>query len=159
MRKPSNAAKVVMAGPLDAPVIASLYEATLGDAPWREADIASLLSGGSGFACLASGRAFGEVMPVGFAFGRVSANESELLAIGVLPEARRRGLGGQLLDAFIDASKDRDAKRLFLEVRCENNTALSLYASRGLTVVGQRPAYYRRPDGEASDAKVLARDL
>ncbi len=87
----------------------------------------------------------------GLILARVVAGEAEVLTFGVAPEARRRGLGRQLLDAAIVAARARGAAGLFLEVALGNTAAVSLYAAVGFTQVGLRPRYY--PDGH--DALVL----
>ncbi|WP_095589529.1 GNAT family N-acetyltransferase [Actibacterium ureilyticum] len=95
----------------------------------------------------------------GFVLGRVIADEAELLTIAVHPDARRAGHGARLLRAFIDGARARGATRAFLEVAADNAAARGLYAAQGFTECGQRPGYYRGPDGRATDALVLERAL
>lgn len=159
MRQPSASASIVDAGVLDAPVLASLYQAVLDDGAWTEAAIAHLLESGGGFALLASGRAYGEIMPQGFGLGRVTVDEAELLAIGVLPDARRMGLGNRLVEAMSAAAHRFGASRLFLEVRNNNSGALALYGKAGFQLVGCRPAYYHGPMGNITDANILAKEV
>lgn len=91
----------------------------------------------------------------GFALGRVIAGEAELLTIAVLPDARRRGLGGRILAGFIDAARSRGAASIWLEVAADNPTALALYRRVGFVQTGRRRGYYRAPDGTAVDAVVM----
>ncbi|MEH6664208.1 MAG: GNAT family N-acetyltransferase [Brevundimonas sp.] len=100
-----------------------------------------------------------EVEPDGFLLWRRAADEAEIVTLAVRPEARRRGLGGALLDRTIDRARRRDVARLFLEVARDNPAALALYASRGFGQAGRRPAYYARPDGSRADALILALNL
>lgn len=93
--------------------------------------------------------------PQGFAVWRDIGDEAELLTIGVDPAARRRGLGAALLAAVVEAARQADVKRFFLEVSAENPGARALYERAGFAEVGLRKAYYR----DGGDAAVLALDL
>ncbi len=159
MRQPSDSAWIAPAGGLDAPMIAGLHAETVGDGPWDEGALRHLLESGDGFARVATGRAYGESMPLGFAFARVIADEAELLGIGVLPAARGRGLGGRLLADVLATAGQRGARRIVLEVCHENAAAHRLYTAAGFTRVGTRPGYYATRDGAPADAEVLARAL
>lgn len=79
-------------------------------------------------------------------------DEGELANIAVIPEARGRGLGGELLDHLLELARRRGVRRLFLEVRESNDAAHRLYASRGFQQIGVRKAYYDHP---REDARVL----
>ena len=72
------------------------------------------------------------------------------------PAARRRGIGGFLLDAMIAELRTEGVLILYLEVRESNEAARSLYESRGFVAVGRRPGYYRHP---VEDALVLKREI
>lgn len=109
-------------------------------------------------ALLAMPGAFGLMLaepPAGFVLARVAADEAEILTIAVLPEQRRAGLGGRLLDAAAAAARQAGAAFLFLEVAADNSAALALYRSRGFAAVGLRADYY----GQNRDAVVLRLDL
>ena len=63
----------------------------------------------------------------------VVADEAEILTVGVVPAARRRGIARRLLAALLaEAARARRAPRCFLEVRVDNDAARALYAQRGL---------------------------
>ena len=159
MRQPSQSASIAVAGGLDAPVIATLHGETVGDGQWSEAAVARLIGSDGGFAHLATGRAYGEVMPLGFAFARVVADEAELLGIGVLPAARGHRLGRRLLDAALARAHAGGARRMVLEVRQDNSAAQALYRGAGFAAAGTRPGYDRTADGAPVDADILARPL
>jgi ribosomal-protein-alanine N-acetyltransferase len=93
---------------------------------------------------------------VGFALGRVVAEEAELLLLAVATPAQRRGVGGALLERFISMAKRRGATRLHLEVR-NGNPALSLYSKAGFLEVGRRRNYYHGEGGQLFDALTLAK--
>ncbi|HLL58661.1 MAG TPA: GNAT family N-acetyltransferase [Allosphingosinicella sp.] len=94
--------------------------------------------------------------PVGFALGRVTADEAELLLLAVRRDGQRRGVGQLLLDRFILIAGSRGARRLHLEVR-DGNHAIKLYSKAGFEEVGRRKNYYTGRDGQIYDALTLAR--
>lgn len=96
--------------------------------------------------------------PAGFALARTAGDEAELLLLAALPEVRRSGVGGALLRSALDEAGRRGARRLYLEVR-SNNDAIGFYVRMGFIKVGQRRGYYRGPGGQLLDAFTLARDL
>ncbi len=94
----------------------------------------------------------------GFSLSRTGFEEEELLLFAVLPELRRRGLGGRILEALAAAARERGAKRLLLEMR-RGNPAESLYRAFGFVPIGERPSYYRMAGGDRVDAVTFACDL
>lgn len=93
-----------------------------------------------------------------FAMVRAAPGEEELLLIGVAPEARRRGLGSQLIEILCEDARERSAERLFLEMR-ENNPAQGLYRACGFEPIGRRKEYYKTSDGKRIDAITFAKFL
>ena len=89
--------------------------------------------------------------PLGFALGRVQADQAEILTIAVRPGARGQGIGRALLDALLAEAAKRDAMDLFLEVAEPNMAARALYAGAGAKEVGRRRRYY----ADGADALVL----
>ncbi|CAO3416847.1 GNAT family N-acetyltransferase [Azospirillum endophyticum] len=143
------------AGPLEAGVVAALQQACFPDDPWDEASVATLSTPPAGFAVIALDALD---QPVGFVMARVAAEDAEILAIGVLPQARRGGIGRVLVEAAVGGSRDLGATALFLEVAEDNPAAWTLYKASGFFSVGRRPGYYKRPDGRVA-ALVLRRNL
>ena len=119
--------------------------------PWSVADFAGFLNDPLAF-LLVEGDA-------GFLLGRAVAGEAELLTLAVAPEARRRGLARTLVARFLYQAQVRGADRAFLEVSADSGAGIALYESAGFTPVGRRRGYYQAPDGQRTDALVLARDL
>jgi ribosomal-protein-alanine N-acetyltransferase len=117
---------------------------------WSREAFAKLLATPGAFAFLA----LEEAEPLGFALGRAAAGEAEILTIGVLPEARRRGAGRALMAAVEAEARARGAAELFLEVADDNLAARALYLALGFAQVGRRPAYYG-----SRDALVLRRAI
>lgn len=96
--------------------------------------------------------------PAGFALSRAIVAEAELLLLATLPEVRRRGVGGALLRSVLRDAIDRQASRLYLEVR-SGNEAIRLYQSAGFQKVGERKGYYRGVGGNLFDAMTFERVL
>lgn len=94
----------------------------------------------------------------GFSLSRRTADEAELLLIGVVPEARGRGIAGALIDRFVADSIANGAHHLHLEVR-DGNPAVSLYLNHDFAILGRRPKYYRGPGGEMFDALTMVRKV
>jgi [ribosomal protein S18]-alanine N-acetyltransferase len=94
----------------------------------------------------------------GFSLSRLGFDEEELLLFAIDPAFRQRGLGRNLLDRFAAAARDRGAIRLVLEMR-KGNPAERLYRSFGFVPVGERPNYYRTPDGQRLDAITFTRSF
>ncbi len=95
----------------------------------------------------------------GFALARVAAEECELLSLGVAPDRRGHGIGGELLDAAMVRACAIDATRFYLEVAEDNAEAIRLYGARGMVMVGRRPEYYRLNNGRRVAALTMRRDL
>lgn len=118
--------------------------------PWSEAEFSVLLGQKPVFLIAAES---------GFAIGRATGGESELVMLAVAPESRRLGVGRTLLGGFERTAASRGAHEAFLEVAADNDSARKLYAAAGWTETGLRPGYYRTADGSTRDALVLRKDL
>jgi len=92
----------------------------------------------------------------GYIAARINADELHVNNIGVWPESRRRGVGGALLGAALEAAARRGAVEAVLEVRASNLPAQRMYERFGFRVVGDRKGYYREP---VEDAKIMTRRL
>lgn len=73
----------------------------------------------------------------------------ELDSIAVRPEVRRRGAGAALLRAVVEWAAGNGARRLALEVRAGNASAIRLYERFGFVRQGVRPRYYADPEEDA----------
>ena len=94
----------------------------------------------------------------GFLLSRQAADEEELLLIAVLPECRREGIAGKLIERFVAEARLRGLRRLFLEMR-DGNPAEALYLKFGFNPVGRRRNYYNRGKIRGIDAITFARDV
>ena len=97
-------------------------------------------------------------VPVGFVLALDLKIECEILSLGVVPEARRTGVGETLLDCVCSLAQRRHSARVILEVAIDNEAALALYRGKGFARVGRRARYYRRAE-QAIDALVLSLSL
>jgi ribosomal-protein-alanine N-acetyltransferase len=95
---------------------------------------------------------------LGFSLSRTVAEEAELLLLAVLPSHHRRGVGGTLLDDFLNRARNNGVTRVHLEVR-DGNPAVAMYRNAGFAPVGRRRHYYRSVDGDRFDAITLAHQL
>lgn len=95
---------------------------------------------------------FGLLDPAGaMLLARRAADQAEILALAVVPSARRAGRARALLAAAEARAKENGVRELFLEVAASNAAARALYAAAGYREAGRRRRYYR--DGD--DALVL----
>jgi [ribosomal protein S18]-alanine N-acetyltransferase len=98
-------------------------------------------------------RRSGEI--VGFAGMWLMFDEAHITTIGVIPTLRGFGLGEYLLAHTIEIAKERQAKRVTLEVRVSNVAAQALYRKYTFKEEGVRKRYYS-DDGE--DALIMWSD-
>lgn len=98
----------------------------------------------------------GDSALVGYVIALVVSDEAEIADLAVAVGARRRGIGGLLLDHVAAEVAQQGVHTLYLEVRESNAAARALYRSRSFLQVGRRRGYYRQPP---EDALLLKRDL
>ncbi|HVQ52978.1 MAG TPA: ribosomal protein S18-alanine N-acetyltransferase [Mycobacterium sp.] len=84
--------------------------------------------------------------------GRKKPYEYEIHTIGVDAAYQGQGIGRQLLTALLEYA---NGGTIFLEVRTDNEAAISLYESVGFVRVGRRRRYYR---ASGADAYTMRRD-
>ena len=120
-------------------------------APWSEDSVAGELDNPLSvwLVCEDQGRV------LGYVGSQTVLDETDMMNIAVLPEARRAGIGERLILSLIELLKDRGSRSLALEVRASNTPAISLYKKLGFLQVGRRPNYYRGP---REDALILRKE-
>jgi [ribosomal protein S18]-alanine N-acetyltransferase len=79
-------------------------------------------------------------------------DEAHITTFAVLPEWRRRGIGGRLLLGLLRLAAEHGARVATLEVRISNVAARGLYQRFGFRPVGVRPRYY---SDNAEDALIM----
>jgi len=151
--KTSLAAVGISHGPVIAALHGICFDGTV-DAAWDDKAVTELLAMPGAFAFVASQRG----QPIGFVLARQAADEGEIINIGIVPDARRQGIAGLLLDAVIEKVACDGGQQIFLEVAADNAAALAVYSGRNFQICGRRAGYYRRPDGVV-DARILVRQI
>lgn len=76
---------------------------------------------------------------VAFAIFQLVAGEAEIIYIAVREEFRRQGIGGKMLEYFIENFKPES---IFLEVRDSNINAQKMYEKYNFKYIGIRKGYY-----------------
>ncbi|MGI8666948.1 MAG: ribosomal protein S18-alanine N-acetyltransferase [Jatrophihabitans sp.] len=69
---------------------------------------------------------------------------AQILTVGVLPAARRRGVATLLVRELVAEARRRQAEEVLLEVRMDNDAARNLYQSEGFLTIGTRRGYYEQ---------------
>lgn len=147
-----SAWKVWSATRADAETLAALEAEAFGARSWGVNSVKASFAA-PGVKVMLGGKAAGAAE--GFALWRDLGEEAELLTIGVVPAARRTGLGKALLDAIIGAARAAGAENIYLEVDDRNMAAVGLYRSAGFRPLGVRKHYYR----DGGDAAVMSCSL
>lgn len=83
--------------------------------------------------------------------GRVAPFEYEIHTVGVDPGYQRRGIGRGMMERLLDGVDGA----VFLEVRTDNEPAITLYQSLGFVTMGLRKRYYQ---ASGADAYTMRRD-
>ena len=131
--------------------IAQLEKICFSD-PWSERSIAYELTNplSAWFVAVEDG------VVLGYVGSQAVMDEADMMNIAVSPEARRRGIAQGLVEVLVAALKEKEVRRLTLEVRASNDPAITLYHKLGFTQVGRRPNYYRNPK---EDALILRKEF
>jgi [ribosomal protein S18]-alanine N-acetyltransferase len=94
--------------------------------------------------------------PIGFLLGvNQVEREARILMFAVDRDHRTRGVGSQLMERFFLRCRARGLRRVTLEVRVSNATAIRFYSRYGYSVTDLLRGYYS--DGE--NGYQMARDL
>ena len=129
---------------LDSKTLAAMH-AQCFDKPWTEKTFHDLLF---------LPTTYGMWCEAGLLLTSCVCDEAEILTLCVLPQYRRQGVAGALLDAMADRLKKQHVRKMFLEVAADNQAAIDLYKKHGFTQMGQRKGYY-----EGKDALTMQRLL
>lgn len=124
--------------------LSELHKLCFPNKPWTENDFAELKK--SGCEIVASDN--------GFIVWRTVCDESEIITVGVHPDARGAGIAIAMLGIMENEVKKAGAKKIFLEVSAENAPAINLYKKSGFVQNGLRPKYY-----DGVDAILMAKDI
>jgi ribosomal-protein-alanine N-acetyltransferase len=152
---PSGAASIRPVTAFDLALLAELHAAVFDapwDQPWSSQSFAEILAmpGASGWLLTVG------TVPVGFMLARFTLDEGDILLMGIVPEARRRGHAARLMRTVMTAASNSGVARLFLEHAASNVAAGALYDRFGFKPIGRRRAYYERRGGGREDAITLS---
>jgi [ribosomal protein S18]-alanine N-acetyltransferase len=86
---------------------------------------------------------------LGFLVGRRVVAEIEILNFAVRADARRKGIGDELLQSALAWAASFSAEQVILEVRSANETALRFCERHKFKTAGRRRNYYSLPDDDA----------
>jgi len=141
----SNAVKIRLATPENVPQLIELDRASGTAAHWSAEQYRDLFRPdfASPRVVLLAEAPDGSV--VGFLVARQVTPEWELENIVVSPPARRKGIGGALLQALLEAVRQACGEAVLLEVRESNECARRFYSRAGFQQSGRRKAYYPDP--------------
>ncbi|MGO1345916.1 MAG: ribosomal protein S18-alanine N-acetyltransferase [Bifidobacterium psychraerophilum] len=92
----------------------------------------------------------------GYAGYWYDGDDAELMTIGVAKRWQRRGIAIHLLEYLLSQAHQQGARRMLLEVRVDNEAAISMYARLGFLRIGLRKRYYQ-PEGV--DAYTMSLDI
>ncbi len=90
----------------------------------------------------------------GYAGLSVSGSDADIQTVAVADSFQGKGIGRKLLNQLVDRSHELKVAFIFLEVRSDNVSALSLYSSFGFHEISKRTKYY----ADGTDALILRRD-
>jgi len=114
--------------------------------PWTRGNFVDSLVGGHFTHCLLDARG----IMLGYCVAMQGAGEMHLLNLTVAPACQGRGHARHMLDALVEACRQRGITQLWLEVREGNARARRMYHRYGLVEVGIRRAYYPNADAGTS---------
>ena len=121
---------------------------------WTEDHLKDELQQSTGFQFVVRNKAAESVLAV--VFGRIVADEAEILKLSVADFARNKGIGYHLLDFSVNYCSTKGVKNCYLELRASNAAARRIYGKRGFITVGTRKNYY---DSPAEDAILMQFEL
>ncbi len=128
----------------DIPEVLPLEREAFGQMAWHAVDFEAAIASECDFPLVIRTTGL-----AGYAVLRIIAPEAEIENICVAPACRRSGVGEALMEEMLRLAAERDAKRIFLEVRAHNEPAKALYRKRGFVESYRRRNYYQGPTEDA----------
>lgn len=113
--------------------------------PWSEQGFADGLNNSASF--MVAENEEGAV--VGYIGMYVTSPEGEITNVAVAREERGKGIGGMLVEAMQTWAAEHGVKRIVLEVRVSNASAIHVYEKKGFVTIGVRRNFYRFPMEDA----------
>ena len=128
----------------DIPEVLRLEREAFGQMAWHAGDFEAAIASKCDFPLVIRTTGL-----AGYAVLRIIAPEAEIENICVAPACRRSGVGEALMEEMLRLTAERDAERIFLEVRAHNEPAKALYRKRGFVESYRRRNYYQGPTEDA----------
>lgn len=95
---------------------------------------------------------------IGFILTITQAGECHILNLCVARNYQHQGYGQKLLNHALTEAQQQNISIVYLEVRCTNTPAITLYQKTGFKKIGERKNYYLSAKG-TEDAWVFAKIL
>ena len=86
---------------------------------------------------------------IGYVIFHVSEDFTDIYKIFIREGDKRKGYATMLLDKVIDISKRYNSKKLMVEVRSKNDSAIEFYIKNGFNKISVRNNYYKNPTDDA----------
>ena len=125
--------------------VAELEKTCFGTEAWSERSVASELTNQLSLWLVA----LEEDAVAGYVGSQTVMDETDMMNVAVHPDHRRKGIAEALVNALVEALKEKGSHCLTLEVRASNAPAIGLYEKLGFRQVGLRKNYYRNPKEDA----------
>lgn len=93
---------------------------------------------------------------LGYIIFHVNSDFTDIFKIFVRDSDKRKGYATMLLNKVIEISSRYYSKKLMVEVRSNNNSAIQFYYKNGFNKISIRKDYYKNP---TDDAFILERSL
>lgn len=92
---------------------------------------------------------------VGYIVAIIIKNRANLISLAIAPKWRKKGFGEYLMNRIMEITKSHGAKKIYLEVREKNFTAIRFYKKLGFQVKSKLSNYYKNQES----ALVLLKNL
>ncbi len=128
------------ATPEDLPQLVELENCCFPD-PWSQKSLRSTMTEEDSYFAVAI--IDGKI--VGYINTTYVLDEMNLNRICVLPQYRKMGAAGSLMEGMFGHARQQGLAQIFLEVRLSNLEAQRVYQRFGFKVVGERKGFYQNP--------------
>lgn len=86
---------------------------------------------------------------IGYIIFHVSEDFTDIYKIFVRDGDKRKGYATMMLNKVVDIAKRYNSKKLMVEVRSKNDSAIEFYIKNGFTKISVRNNYYKNPNDDA----------
>ena len=93
---------------------------------------------------------------IGYIIFHISDDFTDIFKIFVRDNDKRKGYATMLLNKVIELAKRYNSKKIMIEVRSNNNNAISFYKKNNFNQISNRKNYYKDP---IDDALIFERSL